>query len=83
VKKLDRVAFALLQHVPDRIGTISAEDSQLLSKFHSWADNAIKATRREDAWMSDELERALMSDWNEVQNVIAKSYHPLSGDGFA
>ena len=26
VKKLDHVAYALLQHVPERIGTVSAED---------------------------------------------------------
>lgn len=68
------MAYALLQHVPERIGTVSGEDSQLLSQFHAWAGNSTRIAQRDDAWLPEEVERALMTEWNQVQNAVNSVY---------
>ncbi|KAF2102310.1 hypothetical protein NA57DRAFT_73740 [Rhizodiscina lignyota] len=77
VKKLDHVTEALLQHVPERIGSVNSEDSQLLSKFHTWAGNASKLAAREDAWVPENVERQLMAEWSEVQGAVGHVYRSV------
>lgn len=71
VPKIIMVLDTLMKHVPDRVGSVSSEDSQLLSRCLAWLNKGMRMwSDMEEGTVSESAELGLWTEWNELQVSI-------------